>query len=103
MLETHGGGDLPGIVGTLPGTIHGITALGDTVHGMDLPGVGADSTARGIIAHGMARHGVGVVITEVIMEATTDITIIGEEVTDMPTIHLLTSTCQMAVRLLDAT
>ena len=70
---------------------------------MVLPGDGADSTAHGIIAHGMARHGVGVVITEVIMEATTDITIIGEEVTDMPIIHLLTSTCQMAVRLLDAT
>lgn len=50
---------------------------------------------------GTARHGVGVVITEVIMEATTDTTIIGEEVTDMPIIHLLTSTCQMAVRLLD--
>ena len=58
---------------------------------MDLLGDGVDSTARGIIAHGMARHGVGVVITEVIMEATTDITIIGEEVTDMPTIHLLTA------------
>ena len=70
---------------------------------MDLPGDGVDSTARGIIAHGMARHGVGVVITEVITEATMDTTIIGEEVTDMPTIHLLTSTCQMAVRLLDAT
>ena len=70
---------------------------------MDLPGDGVDSTARGIIAHGMARHGVGVVITEVIMEATTDTTIIMEEVTDMLTIHLLTSTCQMVVRLLDVT
>ena len=66
---------------------------------MDLPGAGADSIAHGIIAHGMARLGDGVVGMAVIM----DTTIIMEEVTDMLTIHLLTSTCQMVVRLLDVT
>ena len=66
---------------------------------MDLPGVGVDSITHGIIAHGMARLGDGVVGMAVIM----DTTIIMEEVTDMLTIHLPTSTCQMAVRLSDVT